>query len=100
MEVAYPDKGQSDHAISDDLLESLKDYVVRVCVALINTESLDKNKLSEAFERQDAVDVFTKFVSSADASIIFIEDSTSIGGEGNRNLKLVSKNPYFSLSIL
>jgi hypothetical protein len=86
MEDAYQEKGQSSHTVSIDLLESLRDYVVRVCVALINLESLDQHKLNEAFGRQEAVDVFTKFVSSADSSIIFIEDSTSIGGEGN---------PYF-----
>jgi hypothetical protein len=95
MEDVYPEKGQSGHIVSMDPLESLKDYVVRVCVALINIESLDQYKLNEAFGRQEAVDVFTKFVSSADSSIIFIEDSTSIGGEGNPYLKPVCRISFF-----
>jgi hypothetical protein len=95
MEDVYPEKGQSGHVVSMDPLESLKDYVVRVCVALINIESLDQYKLNVAFGRQEAVDVFTKFVSSADSSIIFIEDSTSIGGEGNPYLKPVFRISFF-----
>jgi hypothetical protein len=101
MEDVYPEKGQSGPTVSVDPLESLKDYVVRVCVALINIESLDQYKLNEAFRRQEAVDVFTKFVSSADSSIIFIEDSTSIGGEGNPYLKPAFRiYVFFTLSIL
>ena len=82
MDDNYSEKGKTGHSANAEVMKELKDYISRVCIALINRESLDKNKLSEAFEKQDSVDALNAFICSAESSIVFIEDSTSIGGEG------------------
>jgi hypothetical protein len=71
-----------------DILPSLREYIVRVCVAIINKNSLDAIKLNEALDREDAVGVLTRFISSAESSIVFIEDATSLGGEGMKSLHI------------
>lgn len=85
MEDNYSVKGKTGHSANAEVMQELKDYISRVCIALINRELLDKNKLSEAFEKQESVDAFNTFICSAESSIVFIEDSTSIGGEGIKN---------------
>jgi hypothetical protein len=84
MEDNYTENDEGDSPADVDSMLALTEYLVRVFLALINKPSLDRKVLSEAFERQDAVDVLRKFISSPESSIVFIEDSTSIGGEGNQ----------------
>lgn len=96
MEDNYSDKGKTGHSANAEVMQELKDYISRVCIALINRELLDKNKLSEAFEKQESVDAFNTFICSAESSIMFIEDSTSIGGEGIKN----SSPSFLNLIVL
>ena len=85
MDDTHPDEDENDSAANSNTLEALKQYIVRVCLALINKDSLDSVKLREALERQDALDILRRFLSSAESSIVFLEDSSSVGGEGNWN---------------
>lgn len=94
MEDNYTENDESDSPADVDIMLALTEYLIRVCLALINRPTLDRKILSEAFDRQDSVDVFRKFISSPESSIMFVEDSTSIGGEGNQQL---SKNILWSL---
>lgn len=86
MEDNYTENDGGDSPADVDIMLALTEYLVRVFLALINKPSLDRKVLSEAFEKQDAVDVLRKFISSPESSIVFIEDSTSIGGEGSQSL--------------
>lgn len=71
-----------DDAIDEDILPSLKEYITRVFLAVINSDVLDNDKINVALGKQDAVDILTKFIMSAESSIVFLEDATSEGGEG------------------
>ena len=97
MEDNYTENDEGDSPADIDTMLALIEYLIRVCLALFNRPSLDSRILSEAFDRQDSVDVFRKFISSPESSIIFIEDSTPIGGEGNQHLldcKLLGSRKY------
>lgn len=69
-------------SVNGDILDALKEYIVRVCIALINKESLDPEKIMVALGQPDAGDILKKFIVSSESSIVFIEDATSAGGEG------------------
>lgn len=83
MDHEDPEIDKSNGVVNGDIFDALKEYIVRVCIALINKDSLDTKKLSEALRRPDAVDILKRFISSAESSIVFIEDATSVGGEGS-----------------
>ena len=69
-------------SVNGDILDALKEYIVRVCIALINKESLDPEKIMVALGQPHAGDILKKFIVSSESSIVFIEDATSAGGEG------------------
>lgn len=75
-------EGNNNTIVNADILSSLTEYIIRVCVAVINNDSLN-DKLVIALAQQDSVDILARFISSGESSIVFIEDATSVGGEGN-----------------
>ena len=80
MDDNSPENDESTGAEYVDILQALKQFIIRICIASINKDSLDNKKLTEVLDRQD--DILRKFISSPESSIVFIEDATSVGGEG------------------
>jgi hypothetical protein len=90
---------QAKDDIDEDILPALKEYITRVFVAIINSDTLDNNVVTLALEKQDAIDILTKFIISAESSIVFLEDATSEGGEGTAHV-IVTFLSLISISAL
>lgn len=82
MDDNSPENDDLNGAENVNILQALKQFIIRICIASINKDTLDNSKLSEVLDRHDSVDILRKFISSAESSIVFIEDATSVGGEG------------------
>lgn len=87
------DNHQAKADVDEDILPALKEYITRVFIAAINSDVLDNNLITLAVEKQDAIDILTKFIISTESSIIFLEDATSEGGEGAAHIIIT----FFSL---
>jgi hypothetical protein len=87
------DSHQAKDDVDEDILPALKEYITRVFVAAINSDVLDNSLITLAVEKQDATDILTKFIISAESSIVFLEDATSEGGEGAAHIIVT----FFSL---
>ena len=66
-----------------ELLANFNDFLVRMVSATVS--KADLTKILQGFNRQEAVHIISKFLTSTESSVIFVEDATMSGGDGNQS---------------